>query len=102
MNSTNFSSKDYLDIDSILKEKRMSKTDLANKLDVPRQSIYSYLNGNVSLEKLVNIADALEVSIWQLFPGSGNTLNGFVEFNKTIHRIQNKEDLEKLLALVKE
>lgn len=67
MNSTNFSSKDYLDIDGILKEKRISKTDLANKLGVPRQSIYSYLKGNVSLEKLVNIADALEVNITELF-----------------------------------
>lgn len=101
MNSTNFSSKDYLDIDSILKEKRISKTDLANKLGVPRQSIYSYLNGNVSLEKMVNIANALDVSVWQLFKGPDNALNGFVEFNGTIHRIQSVQDLEKLLEEVK-
>jgi len=101
MNSKNFSSKDYVDIDSILKVKRISKTDLANKLGVPRQSIYSYLNGNVSLEKMVNIANVLEVSIWQLFPESGHALNGFVEYQGTIHRIQSKDDLEKLLVLVK-
>lgn len=101
MNSTNFSSKDYVDIDSILKKKGMGKTELANKLGLPRQSIYSYLNGNVSLEKMVNIANALDVPLWSLFPASNNALNGFVEYNGTIHRIQSKEDLEKLLTVVK-
>ena len=102
MNLSNFSSKDYLDIDSILKEKRISKTELANKLGVPRQSIYSYLNGNVPLEKMVNIANVLEVPVWELFPGSDRALNGFVEYQGTIHRIQSKEDLHKLLKLVNE
>jgi transcriptional regulator with XRE-family HTH domain len=101
MNSTNFSSKDYLDIDSILQDKKISKTELANKLGVPRQSIYSYLNGNVSLEKMVNIANALDVPVWQLFSGSDNALNGFVEFKGTIHRIQSAQDLERLLEAVK-
>lgn len=67
MNSKKFQSKDYLDIDSVLKEKKISKTELADKLGVPRQSIYSYLDGNVSLGILVNIANALEVSIIELF-----------------------------------
>lgn len=100
MNSTNFSSKDYVDIDSILKEKGIGKTELAIKLGVPRQSIYSYLNGNVSLEKMVNIANALDVPVWRLFPASNNALNGFIEYEGTIHRIQSKEDLEKLLKLM--
>ena len=55
MNSKKFQSKDYLNIDSVLKEKKISKTELADKLGVPRQSIYSYLDGNVSLGILVNI-----------------------------------------------
>ena len=101
MNSTNFSSKDYVDIDSILKEKGIGKTELANKLGLPRQSIYSYLNGNVSLEKMVNIANALDVPLSRLFPDSNNALNGFIEYDGTIHRIQSKEDMEKLLTLVK-
>ncbi|OFX56661.1 MAG: hypothetical protein A2066_14965 [Bacteroidetes bacterium GWB2_41_8] len=102
MNSKKFQSKDYLNIDSVLKEKKISKTELADKLGVPRQSIYSYLDGNVSLGILVNIANTLEVPIWQLFNGSENALNGFIEYNGTIHRIQSVQDLEKLLNEVKE
>jgi len=101
MNSTNFSSKDHVDIGSILKEKGISKVNLAKKLGVPRQSIYSYLNGNVSLEKLVNIANVLNVPVWRLFPDSNNVLNGFIEYKGTIHRVQSIEDLEKLLDKVK-
>ena len=102
MNSTNFSSKDHVDIDSILKEKGIGRTELAIKLGLKsRQSIYSYLDGNVSLEKLVNIANVLDVSLWQLFPGSNKALNGFIEYEGIIHRIQSKEDMEKLLTLVK-
>jgi transcriptional regulator with XRE-family HTH domain len=101
MNSTNFSSKDYLNIDSILQGKKISKTELASKLGVPRQSVYSYLNGNVSLEKMVNIANALDVPVWQLFSGSENSLSGFVEFNGTVHRIQSVQNLEALLEEVK-
>jgi len=67
MNSKKFQSKDYLNIDSVLKEKKISKTELADKLGVPRQSIYSYLDGNVSLGILVNIANALEVPVSDLF-----------------------------------
>lgn len=67
MNSKKFQSKDYLNIDSVLKEKKISKTELADKLGVPRQSIYSYLDGNVSLGILVNIANALEVDVTELF-----------------------------------
>lgn len=67
MNSKKFQSKDYLNIDSVLKEKKISKTELADKLGVPRQSIYSYLDGNVSLGILVNIANTLEVDVTELF-----------------------------------
>jgi transcriptional regulator with XRE-family HTH domain len=101
MNSKKFQSKDYLNIDSVLKEKKISKTELADKLGVPRQSIYSYLDGNVSLGILVNIANALDVPLWQLFNSSENDLNGFVEFNGIIHRIQSVQDIENLLEEVK-
>ncbi|MFY9154105.1 MAG: helix-turn-helix transcriptional regulator [Prolixibacteraceae bacterium] len=97
MESSKFRSKDYLDIDSILQAKKISKTELANMLGVPRQSVYSYLDGNVSLEKMVNIANALEVPVWQLFSGSENSINGFIEYNGTTHLIQSVQDLEILL-----
>lgn len=72
-----------------------------------RNSISNILNGNNNpkIETLQLIADALKVEIGEIFKASQSGLkglNGFVEFNGTIQRIQNKEDLEKLLALVKE
>ena len=72
-----------------------------------RNSISNILNGNNNpkIETLQLIADALKVEIGEIFKPTKSGLkglNGFVEYNGTIHRIQNKEDLEKLLALVKE
>ena len=100
MSSSNFSSKDYINIDRILKRKKISKTELANRLGVPRQSIYSYLKGNVSLEKIVNMANALDVELWELFSRSGDDISGFIEYKGEIHRVHSKQDLENLLKLI--
>jgi transcriptional regulator with XRE-family HTH domain len=53
-------------LEEILKRKKLDKTELANRLGVSRQTIYGYLK-NPSLKTLTEIADALEVELFELF-----------------------------------
>lgn len=60
-------SKDILRIDEILQAKGMSKTEFADKLGVNRQTLYSFLNRNITIETVMKIAETLEVPISDLF-----------------------------------
>lgn len=98
--------KDILRIDEILQSKNLSKTDFADRLGVNRQTLYSFLNRNITLETILKISETLEVAPWQLFTdsqtaGTDGKLYGVVVFDGTPYRIQSVEDLEKLLDLAK-
>lgn len=93
--------KEYICIDEILHKKGLKKSDLAKRLGVKRQTLYAYLQGNITLEKIINIANALEVEIWELFRSSGEGVSGFIEYKGEIHRVQSKQDLQNLLNLIK-
>jgi len=78
----------------------------ANGKSLSRNSISNILNGNNSpkIETLQLIAKALKVDISEIFKQSQpdqSGLNGFIEYDGTIHRIRSKEDMEKILTLVK-
>ena len=53
--------------DIILKSKKQSKTDVAKKMGLSRESLYRILSGNPTLENLNKLASALGVSISELF-----------------------------------
>jgi len=50
----------------ILKGSGITQNDLADKLNITRQTLHYYLNGNITLSKLAEIAGALGVSPWEL------------------------------------
>lgn len=54
-------------IKEILKEKNMTVQELADKMNVSRQALSRQINGKLLVETAQNIADALEVPLWQLF-----------------------------------
>jgi transcriptional regulator with XRE-family HTH domain len=56
-----------IDIDKILKEKHLSKTDLAKRMKLSRESLYRILSGNPTLDNINKLADALGVPITDLF-----------------------------------
>jgi len=98
----------HLRIKELLGDKKSK--DFAKELDITENGLSLIINGKRQprFEQLELIAKKLNVEMWQLFAGagsvtngSGSGLNGFVEFNGTIHRIQSLPDLEKLLEEVK-
>ena len=62
-----------LRIKEICKEKGISLEDLSKKLGIGYQSLHSAMTGNPKLETLSKIADALNVSVSELFEIKNDT-----------------------------
>ena len=92
----------YLRIKELLKERGLASKDLAQYLDITENSISMIINGKRQprFEVLENIAERLGVEVWQLFKGSDKAVNGFIEYQGTLHRIQTRRDLEQLLRKI--
>ena len=57
-------------IKEILKEKGITLSQLADTMGVSRQALSRQVAGKLLVEKAEEIADALNVPIWQLFASS--------------------------------
>ena len=87
-------------IKDILKTQNMSISDLADKLDVKRESLSRIVNGaSTSVDTLQSIADILNVHITELFKNDG--IMGFIKANGKPHEINSISDIEKLLEEIK-
>lgn len=56
-----------IDIDTLLKEKKLSKTDIAKRMGLSRESLYRILSGNPTLDNINKLADAIGCPVAELF-----------------------------------
>ena len=56
-----------LNIDYILKSKRLTKKEVARRMGLTRESVHRILSGNPTLENINKLAAALEVPVSELF-----------------------------------
>ena len=94
-------------IKEILKERGMTMQQLSEELGIHRTNLSTSLSGNPTLSRLEDIAIILDVKVTDLFKEveagvRQKKLNGFVEFDGEIFRINSIEDLVDLLNKVKE
>ena len=97
-----------LRIKELLDEQSINARDLAKAVGVSPVSIYNIVNGESfpRPELLKQIAEVLDVDIRQLFHstkpvgGAEGVLNGFIEFQGKVHRINSIKDLEELNKVV--
>mgnify|MGYP000932894271 FL=1 len=79
---------------------------LSEELGIHRTNLFTSLSGNPTLSRLEEIAKILDVKVTDLFREDEGVkekiLNGFVEFDGEIFRINAIEDLEEVLNKVKE
>lgn len=87
-----------LRIEEIMKEKEIGVTELANILNVNRQTVYYYIKQDDKnpISQLQKIADALGVPIAELFGKPSDEIVGAVRIGNNIHAINSKEDIRKL------
>jgi len=100
----------HLRIKELLKEKGITSKELASEFGITENGLSLVINGKRQprFELLEKLATRLNVNFWQLFTGAGSitngtgsVLNGFIDYNGTIHRIKAVEDIEKLLENIK-
>lgn len=93
-------------IKEILKDRGMTMQQLSEELGIHRTNLSTSLSGNPTLSRLEEIAKILDVKLTDLFREDEGVkekkLNGFVEFDGEIFRINAVEDLEELINRVKE
>ena len=97
---------DLLRLKEVMKQKEVTGIDLANSVGVTTTTISNVVKGNnfPKPDLLLAIAERLDVDIRELFHptkmGTEGSLNGFIEYNSVIYKINSKEDLEKLLLTI--
>jgi transcriptional regulator with XRE-family HTH domain len=56
-----------INIDNILKVKRISKKEVAKRIGLSRESLYRILSGNPTLDNINKLASALDIPVSELF-----------------------------------
>ena len=83
-------------VKEICKEKGITIQELAERMEMKRESLSRAINGNPTLDTLERIASALNVEIRDLFEKSSTDIVGSVRIGGNIHLINSKEDIKKL------
>ena len=83
-----------INIDSILKEKGLNKTIVAERMGLSRESLYRILQGNPTLENIKKLADALEVSVSRLF---SDDFTAMINHKGTMKQFDSVEELKPFL-----
>ena len=91
-------------IKDILKERGLTQNDLAVKMGTTQETVSRQINGNPTLKTLNEIANTLNVELWELFTTEtdNSKIYGFIEHNGQVHKIQSISDIQKLLNIVKQ
>lgn len=87
-----------ISIKKTLKEKGLTIAELAERMGISQPSLSQSINGNPTVEMLERIATALDVDIRVFFEGSGNDINGLVQYKNHTYKIDSVESIKKLLS----
>lgn len=87
-------------IKELCKKKGTTLSEVANKAGIARETISrQVIDGNPTLSTLIGIANALDVDISELFPGTKVT--GAIRIGDETHVIDSVSDIERLLKEIK-
>lgn len=90
-----------LRIKEILKEKNVTQEELAGNIGVTRSSFIKTINGNPTLDTLKKIADALDVTVPELFaPQNTTDFTAFIDYKGELKRFDSPEELKRFLEKV--
>ena len=90
-----------LRIKEILKEKNVTQEELANMLGVTRSSIIKTIAGNPTIDTLKKIADALRVTVPELFnPQSSSDFTALIDYKGELKRFNSVDELKRFLESI--
>ena len=88
---------DILCVNEIAKKKGITMEEIANKIGINRITLYTSLKNNPSLKRLIEVANALNVEVKDLFKSSNNNVSGYLDYNGFITKISSIEDVKEWL-----
>lgn len=89
-------------IKKIIKEKGLSVQEIAEKMGISRVTLSQHLNGNPTVQILQRIAEAIGVSVKELFDDeSGNKLTAFIDYEGEYYKAYTIEELEEIVKKLK-
>lgn len=93
-----------LRIKEICKERNLTLGDLADKMEIKRESLSRAINGKPNLETLEKIAGALNVEVWELFTPSINKeeLTALVDHQGKLYKANTIDDLQKIIDEIRQ
>lgn len=87
-----------LRVAELCKEKGITQQALAKKLGIQYQSLYAALNGNPKMDTLEKIAEALNVSVVELFsPVEKTDILGIIRAKNIYHEVKSVEGIVALI-----
>lgn len=92
-----------LRIKELCKEKHITMAEIAEKIGINPITLSQSLNGNPTLNRLTEVANALGVDVSELFEQPvNNNLHGVLYLNGTPVIVNCKQEIEDLLEKVSE
>lgn len=85
-----------LRIKDICREQGIMLKDLAKQLGLTEVGLSKSINGNPTIGRLEEIANALGVPVTELFDKSSDEVVGAIRIGKDTHVINSKDDIKKL------
>ena len=88
-----------LKIKEVAKSKGMTMAQIAEKLNISNITLSQSLNGNPTLSRLTEVADALGVDVSELFvqPQGKQDIHGCIFINGKENIVHSREDIKNLL-----
>ena len=90
-----------LKVKDVCKSKGITITQLAEILGVKQESVSRAINGNPTVETLQKIANALDVSIVDLFENNSKGFTALIDNDGLLYKASNIAELEKIVSELK-
>ncbi len=104
-NFTSLNSIYYMNIETLLKEKGLTKSAFADLLGVPKQTINSLMK-NPTLATLERFAAALDVPVRELFAepeeAKGEELTALIQHKSDYYKATSVDELKKIISQIEE
>lgn len=92
-----------LRIKEICKEKNTTLKAVAKAIGITNVNLSNSLNGNPTLSRLEEVANILEVEVWELFKQKGKSeINGFIQFKNQVYAVTDIPTLKKIYKIITE
>ena len=92
-----------LRIKELLKQKGITQIELSKKIGITPSALLQSITGNTSVSRLKELADALNVSIGELFEStSKKELTALVSYKGEFFKANTLEELEEVVSKIKQ